>query len=143
MKRFALPMLVVLAFHWGFCVEGAVAVTPASNQRSENGLFSADISSTAPNEIVLGVHRHEGDVKIFSWSKKVPWNGANATITAFPWIKRFISNDGETVILHNQQFRSESWVWISKNGEPVRHFVYDFRNALGQSVENNAFAIPS
>jgi hypothetical protein len=138
-KRFALPILLVLALPCGVSMKGAAATTPAASQRSQNGLFSADITSTAPNEIILGVQRHEGDMKIFSWSKKVPWNGANATITVFPWIKRFISNDGQTVILHNQQFRSESWVWISKTGEPVRYFASDFSRAVGKSVENNAF----
>jgi hypothetical protein len=127
-----LPLLIVLAFHCTFTIHGAV-VTTTANQRSENGLFSADISSTAPNEIIVGIHRHDDDVKTFSWSKKVPWNGANATITAFPWIKRYISNDGETVILHNQQqFRNEWWVWISKNGEPVRYYPHDLDRWLGQ-----------
>ena len=137
MKR-ALPFLIVLAFHCIFTIQGAVVATTA-NQRSENGLFSADITSTAPNEIIIGIHRHDGDVKTFSWSKKVLWNGANATITAFPWIKRYISNDGETVVLYNQQPRSESWTWVTKNREPVRHSGYDFRQVLGWEVETSGF----
>lgn len=139
MKR-ALPILIVLAFHCLFGTEGAV-VTTTANQRSENGRFSADITSIAPNEIIVGIHRHDGDVKTFSWSKKVPWNGANATITAFPWIKRYISNDGETVILHNQQqspSRDESWVWVSKTGHPVRYYTHQLNRLLGQTPNPRA-----
>lgn len=139
----SLPFLSLVAFHCLFAVEGAVVVTTTANQRSENGLFSADITSTAPNEIIVGIHRHDDEVKTFSWSKKVPWNGANAAITAFPWIKRYISNDGETVILHSQpqsfQFREESWVWVSKKGETVRLYPHDFSRLLGQRPTSIAF----
>jgi hypothetical protein len=132
----AAPFLIVLVFFCTLPVESAVPIVlqTVANQRSENGLYSADITSTAPNEIIVGIHRHDGDVKIFSWSKKVPWNGANATITAFPWIRRYISNDGATVILHNQQFPQESWMWISRAApEPVRFYPHDFDRFLGQS----------
>jgi hypothetical protein len=141
MKRSALPILLVVAFCCAHSSRGA-AVIPSTSQRSENGLFSADISSGAPNEILVAIHRHEGEIKIVSWSKKVRWNGANATFTSFPWLKRYISNDGQTVILHNQQFRDASWVWISKGAEPNRIYPYDLNRVLGQNFNENSFSNP-
>src|SRR5688500_16939092 len=122
-------------------LRGAMLV-PAVNQHSANNLYSADINSTTPNEIIVSIHRHEDDAKIFSWSKKVPWNGANATIQAFPWIRRFLSNDGQTVILHNQQFNQESWVWITKGAEPVRHFAHDLHRVFGKPIDPRAHGSP-
>ncbi len=120
----------------------AAVVAPDVTDRSQNGRFSVDINSTAPNEIIVAMQRHEGEVTFLSWSKKVPWNGANAAITAFPWIRRYVSNDGKTVVLYNQQYRNESWTWVTKDAEPVRHFGYGLRQMLGWEVETGAFRSP-
>jgi hypothetical protein len=131
-----LAVSLLAAVH--FAVWGAAPTVAA--ERSENGLFSIDISSEVPDEILIAVQRQDRDVKTLEWSRKMPWKGF--TPSAASSFRQYISNDGKAVILHDRRFNDERWLWLSQSAEARWFYTHNFSREIGVPLAQHKYSDP-
>jgi hypothetical protein len=109
-----------------------VFAAPSGAGIAENNLFTVEVSPAEEREqILVAVHRLNGEQKSLYWSKKVPWK--SSTVGGTLYLGKSISNDGHSVILHEEAF-GDGWALIRKDAAPKHYDKWQIHNAAGTNV---------
>ena len=121
----ALAVLLITRTHF------SAYAAPAGPITSENKLFTVDASPTEElGQILVAVHRLDGEKKSLYWSKKAPWS--NSSMVGGLYIRKSISNDGNYAII--QPAFGNDWALIRKDASPVFYDKWKIHNAAGTNV---------